>query len=644
MLFKNFIFRFHIKKLICVFILIFFVGVSSGTSFGIPQEEAELLLYRGYNEFLNSNYKRALSLFDAALSLDTYLIDVYFLKSLVYLRLGRLSDALKEINYYLEVKPRDKDAIRLKHKIVNYISLLKDLLSKNYSFPQALIETVFDPYKLFLGTGFTSFWAGLTARIYNASCVTKDPFKQNRFFISDFSGGKVVAIEYRAFKAIGKGYLKNPTALAFDGSGNLYVCDWGNGKIVVFSRERDWTLSSKPSKVIKPPGLIAPRGITFAYDGSFFVVDWGQPAILHFDREGNLLNKWGPYIGNILLQEPVSLAFKDDMLFVADYATSKVYKFNLRSNKVLNTWDIPKPLSVKFDSLGRMYVLSEAGFVVVYEVDGSLIKKFEAPVAEPVDFVIRKDESLIVVSGYGNDWVRIHWIEPVSKYSFMVMYSAMEQKGSVVIKFTATAGYKPLKIVAWSGVDLIYGGVVASAISDLRRIVSRKKVALVVDPLLRVPKGDARSGILFVGGKNWVKHIDVYLTSVISPLNYSCIVVKNPQLLDYKDVFRLLAISRINAIPIHVILPKKGKVSQLIRRMVTYSGGSFWYDSTPIPLIKEKGIPPRYVWRLSAPAPLTAKPNPLGLGYKIVVLLARYEGADFNDRLPVLPLIKKVEF
>ncbi len=156
-------------------------------------------------------------------------------------------------------------------------------------------------------------------------------------FISEFEGNRITKCtkdfqKIKSFgqKGIGPGQFLGPQFMAVDGSGYLYVTDWGNGRVSKFDLDGNFILSVG-SRTRLFPDVMKPTGIA-VHDRKVYVADQKKKRILVFDTSGNYLREYGQ--GELFAPEGL-LFYDGDTLLVAD--TIRIMKLDL-TNEVWSEW------------------------------------------------------------------------------------------------------------------------------------------------------------------------------------------------------------------------------------------------------------------------------------------------------------------
>lgn len=90
----------------------------------------------------------------------------------------------------------------------------------------------------------------------------------------------------------GEAKPKNPSGLATDAQGNVYVADTDNHRILKYSR--DLSVLTKWGTFGREDGQLQfPRSVAVDRDGTVYVADWGNHRVQMFTSEGRFLGKWG---------------------------------------------------------------------------------------------------------------------------------------------------------------------------------------------------------------------------------------------------------------------------------------------------------------------------------------------------------------
>ncbi len=131
------------------------------------------------------------------------------------------------------------------------------------------------------------------------------------------------------------GKLKDPSGVAIDSKGDVWVADTANNRIEEFSPEGTYLgkfgeLGSEPGK------LKEPKGLAFDSKGDLWVADTGNNRIEEYNpAEGKYLGELGSTGSEKgQLKEPTAIAFDaSGNLWIADTANNRVQKFSVTEGK-----------------------------------------------------------------------------------------------------------------------------------------------------------------------------------------------------------------------------------------------------------------------------------------------------------------------
>ncbi|MER5175791.1 MAG: pYEATS domain-containing protein [Candidatus Nitrosocosmicus sp.] len=238
--------------------------------------------------------------------------------------------------------------------------------------------------------------------------------------------GKYVFVKKWGSQGIGNTQFNNPTSIALDPTGNVYVLDTGNNRIQKFDSDGN-SLTSWPtngtinsntqtnnlqgiavdfSGNVYQSGAISNKIFKYTTDGSFvkswgsngqevgqfsnptgiatyssgnnvYVIDFGNHRIQKFDSNGNFITKWGSQgSGDGQFKNPTGIAVDSiGYVYVIDSANNHIQKFD-SAGKLITKWgsaedgnnQLQGPTGIAVDSIGYVYVLNAGN---------SQIKKFD---------------------------------------------------------------------------------------------------------------------------------------------------------------------------------------------------------------------------------------------------------------------------
>jgi sugar lactone lactonase YvrE len=161
----------------------------------------------------------------------------------------------------------------------------------------------------------------------------------------------------RAESIIGNG-LDHPSGIAVDKSGNLYIADTGNGRVL-----KETLSGGNYTQSIVVSGLSQPEGIAVDGSGNLYIADTGNNRVLKEILSG------GSYTQILIannLNQPEGVAVDgSDNLYIADTGNGRVWKETLSGGNYTQSSvaSLPQPLGVAVDGNGNVYISIDGGAV-----------------------------------------------------------------------------------------------------------------------------------------------------------------------------------------------------------------------------------------------------------------------------------------
>jgi sugar lactone lactonase YvrE len=179
-----------------------------------------------------------------------------------------------------------------------------------------------------------------------------------------------------------QGQVRSPRGIFVDAKGMIYVADTGNDRVQIFNPDGTYSNmfgdSGSGDGEFHSPSAVAVNSV-----GNIYVADTRNHKIKAFSHDGIFLFSVGPVIGNVTLQDPVSIAFDgDNNVYVLDSGLKKVIVTDAMG-KFLRLWDdsgsLQDPVSLDYDGKGFFYVLDRGTYnVKIFGQDGKFTASFFA--------------------------------------------------------------------------------------------------------------------------------------------------------------------------------------------------------------------------------------------------------------------------
>lgn len=184
--------------------------------------------------------------------------------------------------------------------------------------------------------------------------------------------------------------LNDPSGMALDAQGNLYVADTLNHRIQVFGSEGQfsttWGSEGNGDGQFNfiygdPNHNLALGGVAIDGQGNVYVADGGNARIQKFDSEGNFLTKWGSLgDGDGQFTRPMDLTIdQDGNVYVIDDRSSprgRIQKFDSNGNFLARFGEglVADPGGITIDQQSNLYVSDvQRGTILKLDNNGELL-------------------------------------------------------------------------------------------------------------------------------------------------------------------------------------------------------------------------------------------------------------------------------
>ena len=195
--------------------------------------------------------------------------------------------------------------------------------------------------------------------------------------------------------------IKNTNGLAFDSKGNLFVCEYGFGRILEinntaeikiyadcydgnrFNRPNDLTIDKNGNLFFTDPKSYDKNIL----DGRIFFID-------EKTKEVSLL------ADNLAFPNGINISPIDGKLYVCESAKQKIIRFTiLDENRLSDKEDFIElpggdPDGIEFDKNGNLYVAHYGGKAVyIFSSNGEMIQKIKTPGSKPTNLEFGDDDA-----------------------------------------------------------------------------------------------------------------------------------------------------------------------------------------------------------------------------------------------------------
>jgi streptogramin lyase len=184
--------------------------------------------------------------------------------------------------------------------------------------------------------------------------------------------------------------LTNPSGLAADAAGNLFIADTGNNAI------KKWTASTQQLTTLVSTGLSNPSGIAVDASGNVYIADTGNNAI----KEWKASTQQVVTLLSAGLSDPDGVAIDGaGNLYIADNNNNAIKELSASTQQVTTLVSSPNmhPAAVAVDSSGNVY----------YAIDtySGLVMEWNVSTQQATIVATEYHPTGIAVDGSGNDYV-----------------------------------------------------------------------------------------------------------------------------------------------------------------------------------------------------------------------------------------------
>ena len=239
------------------------------------------------------------------------------------------------------------------------------------------------------------------------------------------------------------GALANPSGVAVDGEGNIYVLDSGNARIQKFAAD---------GRLLKATGdagsgegeFNQPADLAIDEEGNVYVIDTWNHRVQKFDADLNFVTAWGGPTkdlvnpGDYEMWGPRSIAVDGQgNVWVVDTGTQRVRKFS-PDGELLGTvgergddlGQFREPVGIAFDAITGDFLVADVGNARIQRFDSEMRAIAAYPIDEWKDLDPRNKPDLAVLPDG-----RILASDPVHGRILL-----LDQAGSVIASLSSVSG------------------------------------------------------------------------------------------------------------------------------------------------------------------------------------------------------------
>jgi len=244
----------------------------------------------------------------------------------------------------------------------------------------------------------------------------------------------------------GAGQFKEPSDLAIDGEGGIWVVEVGNNRIQKFNSKGEFVFQFGSTGSANGQ-FLAPRGLALDPEGNVWIADTNNNRVQKFNSKGEFLLKFGSVgSGNGQFSAPRGLAVDPaGNVWVADTGNGRIQKFNSKGEFLLKfgspgsgIGQFVSPQAIDVDAQGNIWVVEVLNRVQKFNPEGQFLLAFGSAGNGNGQFLLPRG---LVVDPKGNAWVADTGNNRVQKFnSTGEVQTVFGGKGSGAGQFMAPVG------------------------------------------------------------------------------------------------------------------------------------------------------------------------------------------------------------
>ncbi len=265
----------------------------------------------------------------------------------------------------------------------------------------------------------------------NPSGIATDA--HGNLWITDYYNGRVEVFSpggtaLKEFGTPGSGELQfsEPQGIAINqGTGKVYIADQNNNRVEIYNEEgkHEGKIGEAGSKSGAFNGI---QDVALDESGDLWTTDWGNNRVEEFSSEGKFMREFGECgQGKEQLLQPTGIAIHKGTVYVANYGHSQIDEFSATGGCIgqfgesgSEPGQIRYPNAIKFSSSGNLY-LADAGNsrIDVFTESGAYVDSFgskgsgNGQFSEPEGVAFGSSGAIYVTDGANN---RVEeWLPPI---------------------------------------------------------------------------------------------------------------------------------------------------------------------------------------------------------------------------------------